>query len=101
MQVPSYSVIGWIGGLALFVNIFSAMILLSYKDKDVNLKSAYICCRNDAFGNLLVVLAGFLVYKLNSWWPDIIAGLIIGIIILVSAIILGIESYKIMKTEEK
>ena len=100
MKIPSYEVIGWIGFLALFVNIISTLVLLSFKDSDVNLKSAYICCRNDAFGNLLIIVAGFFVYRLNSWWPDIIAGLIISFIILVSAIKLGIESYNVMKAEK-
>ena len=99
-QIPSYEVIGWIGFLALVVNIISTLILLSFKDSDVNLKSAYICCRNDAFGNLLVIVAGFFVYRLNSWWPDIIAGLIISFIILISAIKLGMESYNVMKAEK-
>ena len=99
-QIPSYEVIGWIGFLALVVNIISTLILLSFKDSDVNLKSAYICCRNDAFGNLLVIVAGFFVYRLNPWWPDIIAGLIISFIILISAIKLGMESYNVMKAEK-
>ncbi len=100
-KVPSYSIIGWIGFLALIINVISTLILLSFKDRDVNLKSAYICCRNDALGNIMIIIAGFFVYRLQSSWPDLLAGTIIGFIILISATKLGIESYKIMMLNNK
>ena len=98
--IPSAAIIGWIGFSALLMNIFVTLLLGKFKDNDVNIKSAFICCRNDAIGNVLVILAGFLVYKLQSNWPDLVAGLIISTIILYSSISLGIESYKVAKTGE-
>lgn len=97
-QIPSYVIIGWVGFLALLTNIISTFVLLGFKDCDVNLKSAYICCRNDALGNMLVIIAGYFVYRMNSSLPDILAGLIISFIILISATTLGIESYRILKS---
>jgi len=98
--IPSAEIIGWIGFSALLMNIFVTLLLAKFKDNDVNIKSAFICCRNDAIGNILVILAGFLVYKLQSNWPDLVAGIIISTIILYSSISLGIESYRVAKTGE-
>jgi len=82
------------------MNIFVTLLLGKFKDNDINIKSAFICCRNDAIGNILVILAGFLVYKLQSNCPDLVAGIIISTIILYSSISLGIESYRVAKTGE-
>jgi cation diffusion facilitator family transporter len=99
-QVPSFYTVGWIGFLALVVNIASTLLLVPFKNNDVNLKSAFVCCRNDAIGNVLIIASGFFVYKLNSSWPDLVAGSLIGIIILFSATKLGLESYHIIKSNK-
>jgi Co/Zn/Cd efflux system component len=46
--VPSATPITLVGIFVLIGNVASAVLLLYYKNKDINLKSAYICCRNDA-----------------------------------------------------
>jgi Co/Zn/Cd efflux system component len=69
-----------------------------FKDDDINIKSAYICCRNDAIGNLLIILSAYLVYLWGTSWPDVFAGLIIASLMFVSAYNIAKESYGLIKT---
>ena len=66
-----------VGLLSLIGNSTVAVMMYKHQDKDLNFKSAFICCRNDAIASLGVVLAGILVWVSNSHWPDIIIGAII------------------------
>ena len=54
-------------------------------NNDVNIKSAYICCRNDAIGNILIIFSAYLVYSWGTNWPDVIAGLIIASIFFITS----------------
>ena len=96
--IPSFLVLGYIGFAALISNVLSTIVLLYFKDNDVNIKSAYICCRNDAIGNILIILAAYMVYYFKSNIPDIIAGTIIALVIFFSAFTLGKESLRVIKT---
>ncbi len=73
--VPSANVISLIGLLALIANAFCFFLLTKQKNKNINIKSAWICSRNDLYGNMSVIGAGFLVGYFNSMWPDTIVGL--------------------------
>ena len=46
---------GMIGALALFVNVIVAVMLFRYREGDANMRSAWICSRNDALGNIAVL----------------------------------------------
>lgn len=65
-----------IGTLALVVNITVALLLYRYRTGDANMRSVWICSRNDAINNLLVVGAGFGVLFTGSGWPDLIVAFI-------------------------
>ena len=92
--VPSAGVITAIGILALMANAICFWLLSRHKDTDLNVKSAWICSRNDVLGNVSVIGAGLLVGYLGSMWPDIIVGLGIASIILYSSIGIIKEAYK-------
>jgi len=78
-----------VGSLALIANLVSGWILLSHREKDINMKAVWICTRNDIFNNFFTLVAGGLVYLYGSKWPDIVAGfLIAGLIVFFSAKIL-------------
>ena len=49
--------------------------------KDLNFKSAFICCRNDAIASAGIILAGLLVMLTKSFWPDVIIGTVIATIV--------------------
>ncbi len=84
--VPIAETITVIGLLALLANAASFMLLLKHKAKDLNVRSAWICSRNDIVANIGVIIAGLLVAKFNSIWPDVVVGFIIAFIVLQSSL---------------
>src|SRR5436190_10541493 len=76
LGVPRAEVMGAIGFLALAANAASVLILMRYKDGDANVRSVWLCSRNDAIGNIAVMLAAVGVWGTATKWPDlIVAGL--------------------------
>ena len=74
--VPEAEIMGLIGFLALAANVASVLLLMAYKDGDANVRSVWLCSRNDAIGNVAVMLAALGVWGTASGWPDlIVAGL--------------------------
>ena len=55
--VPEAEIMGGIGFLALAANVASVLLLMAYKDGDANVRSVWLCSRNDAIGNVAVMLA--------------------------------------------
>ena len=90
--VPSATPITIVGIFVLIGNVASAMLLLYYRHKDINLKSAYICCRNDAISSVGIIIAGILVGLTQSNMPDLVIGGAIGLLICYSAIRIFKES---------
>ena len=80
LGVPEASLMGAIGLLAFAANVASVLLLMRYKDGDANVRSVWLCSRNDAIGNLGVVVAAGLVYFTNSGIPDlVVAGAMAGL----------------------
>lgn len=71
-NVPEAPVMGAIGFLALLANLASVGILLRYRDGDANVRSVWLCSRNDAIGNVAVMVAALGVWGAASGWPDLI-----------------------------
>ena len=69
--VPEAGTMGVIGFLALTVNITVALLLYNYRTGDANMRSVWLCSRNDAFGNIAVMLAALGVFGTGSAWPDL------------------------------
>ncbi|WP_308267639.1 cation transporter, partial [Gluconobacter sp. P1D12_c] len=63
LGVPQAEIMGAIGVLALAANLASVFLLLPYKDGDANVRSVWLCSRNDAIGNLIVMGAAFGVWS--------------------------------------
>ena len=83
--VPDASAMGIIGGLALATNLLCAYLLLRFKDDDVNMRSAWLCSRNDVLANLGVIAAAGGVAWTGSHWPDLAVGVVIAGLILQSS----------------
>lgn len=73
---PEAAPMGLIGALALAVNLGAVILLLPMRDGDANLRSVWLCSRNDAFGNVLVILAAVATAATRSPWPDFAVGAI-------------------------
>ena len=71
LGVPRAEIMGVVGFLALAANVASVMILARYKDGDANVRSVWLCSRNDAIGNVAVMIAAAGVWGTASKWPDL------------------------------
>jgi Co/Zn/Cd efflux system component len=69
---PEPATMGVIGFVALAVNGGVALLLYSFRSGDANMRSVWICSRNDALGNLAVILAALGVFGTGSAWPDLL-----------------------------
>ncbi len=69
--VPDAAVMGAISVLALAVNVGVAWILYAFRNGDANMRSVWLCSRNDAFGNLAVMGAAIAVAGTHTAWPDL------------------------------
>ncbi len=72
LGVPEAFVMSGVGFLALAANVASVLILFRWRDGDANVRSVWLCSRNDAIGNVAVVAAGGAVWLTASGWPDVI-----------------------------
>lgn len=85
LGVPNAEVMGAIGFLALAANVASVLLLLRYKDGDANVRSVWLCSRNDAIGNVAVMGAALAVGITASAWPDLIVAAAMAALFLNSA----------------
>lgn len=76
--VPSATTMGLIGALALIANLIVAALLYAYRNGDADMQSVWLCTRNDAIGNLAVMLAAFGVFGTGAGWPDIVVAMTMG-----------------------
>ena len=76
LGVPKAEIMGVIGFLALAANMASVLLLMRYKDGDANVRSVWLCSRNDAIGNVAVMVASAAVWLTTTAWPDLIVAII-------------------------
>ena len=85
LGVPRAEIMGLVGFLALAANIASVLFLLHYRDGDANVRSVWLCSRNDAIGNVAVMLAASGVWASGTGWPDLAVAAIMAGLFLWSA----------------
>ncbi len=83
--VPDASTMGTIGFMALGANVFVGILLFAYRNGDSNMKSVWLCTRNDAIGNVAVLLAAVGVFGTGAGWPDLLVAMIMGVLGLTAA----------------
>lgn len=71
-SAPQPETMGIIGVLALVANVAVALLLFRFRTGDANMRSVWICSRNDAIGNIAVVAAAAGVFGTGTAWPDLI-----------------------------
>ncbi len=82
---PEPLTMGWVGALALLANLSVAGLLYAYRDGDSNMRSVWLCTRNDALGNLAVLLAALGVFGSGSAWPDLAVAAVMAALALAAA----------------
>ena len=68
---PEALTMGLVGALALGVNVAVALMLYAFREGDANMRSVWLCSRNDAIGNVAVMLAALGVFGTGTAWPDL------------------------------
>ena len=84
-QQPEAELMGIFGALALLVNVAAAVVLIPHRTGDANARAIWLFSRNDALGNLAVVIAAGLVAWTASPWPDLVVALMIAALFLQSS----------------
>jgi cation diffusion facilitator family transporter len=99
-ELPDAFTMSWVGGLALAVNAVVAFMLFKYKDGDSNMQSVWLCSRNDALGNLAIIIASAGVYWWGTKWPDLIVALVMATLAVTAAIQILKLAFNERKTAE-
>jgi Co/Zn/Cd efflux system component len=76
--LPAADTMSAVGAAALTANAASFVLLWAYRGGDSNMRSVWLCSRNDVLGNLAVLLAAFGVLRTGSGWPDVSVAVIMG-----------------------
>lgn len=83
--VPEPATMGAIGLLALVANVSVAVMLYAWREGDANMRSVWLCSRNDAIGNIAVMAAALGVFGTGSSWPDLTVAAVMGLLALTAA----------------
>ena len=86
LNSPDAQTMGAIALLAFAANVVSVLLLMRYKDGDANVRSVWLCSRNDAIGNLVVLIAASGVWVSGSAIPDLVVAFILASLFLSSAL---------------
>ncbi|MBN8955573.1 MAG: cation transporter [Rhizobiales bacterium] len=85
--LPSAFTMGAVGVAALAANAASFGLLYAYRHGDANMRSAWICTRNDVLGNIAVLLAAAGVFGTGTGWPDIIVAAVMASLAIQGAVV--------------
>jgi len=96
---PEALTMGLIGLMALAANLVSVLLLVRYKEGDSNIQSVWLCSRNDAIGNVAVIIAGASVFATGTVWPDIIVAFIIAGLFMHSSVNITRQALREMKEQ--
>jgi Co/Zn/Cd efflux system component len=83
---PEPIAMGLIALLALAVNVASAVLLYAFREGDANMRSVWLCSRNDAIGNVAVVAAAVGVFGTHTAWPDLGVAAVMALLALSAAV---------------
>jgi len=94
---PIAELMGIVGGMALVANLICAALLLRHRNSDINMRSTWLCSRNDVIANIGVLGAALGVALTGSKYPDLIIGILIASLVLKSGFQVTAESLRSIK----
>lgn len=100
LDMPKAEIMGLIGLLALAANVASVLLLMRYKDGDANVRSVWLCSRNDAIGNVAVMIASVAVWMTVTAWPDLVVAIFMAGLFLRSAQLILVQSWQELRSGE-
>jgi cation diffusion facilitator family transporter len=102
--LPAAEVMGIVGLLVLLGNGFCFLLLFRHRSDDINMRSTWLCSRNDIIANVAVLIAALGVKLIGSSWPDILVGGAIAALFLRSALTVlreGFGELRILRSQSK
>jgi Co/Zn/Cd efflux system component len=100
LDMPKAEIMGLIGLLALAANLASVLLLMRYKDGDANVRSVWLCSRNDAIGNVAVMIVSVAVWLTATAWPDLVVAIFMAGLFLRSAQLILVQSWQELRSGE-
>ncbi len=85
--IPEATIMGLVGFAALLANVLTFLLLWAYRSGDSNMRSVWLCSRNDVIGNCAVLLAAAGVFGTSQGWPDLLVAAMMGTLALQGAAI--------------
>jgi cobalt-zinc-cadmium efflux system protein len=82
--LPAGMTIAWVAGIGILINAGTALLFLNKKDKDLNVKSAYLHLLSDAFVSVGLVIGGIVIFYTHWYWLDPVLSIVVAIMIIVS-----------------
>ena len=79
---PEPLTMGLVGALALVANVIVAVLLYAYREGDANMRSVWLCSRNDAIGNVAVMVAALGVLGTSTAWPDLAVAAVMAVLVI-------------------
>lgn len=101
LNVPTAHVMAGVGVAAFIANAVSVLLLVKYKDGDANIRSVWLCSRNDMIGNFIVMVAALGVWSTATAWPDLIVAAIMAGLFFTSALRITQQSLQEMRSGHK
>lgn len=99
-DVPDAITMGAVGVAALISNAVVFALLWAYRHGDSNMRSVWVCSRNDVIGNFAVLLAALGVFGTGTAWPDIIVAAIMAVLAVQGAIVIVRQAYGEIKLDK-
>jgi len=84
-QQPEAQLMGILALIGLALNVMAAVVLLQHRQRDANARAVWLFSRNDAIGNIAVVIAALLVAWTQTPWPDLVVALVIAALFMQSS----------------
>lgn len=97
-QTPTFEPMGIVGLMALVANALCFALLWRHRIDDINMRSVWMCSRNDLVANSLVIVAAIAVGITGSPWPDVAVGAVICALFLRSALVVTQEAMSALRT---
>jgi Co/Zn/Cd efflux system component/copper chaperone CopZ len=101
LQQPEAQLMGIFGSIGLAVNIAAAVVLLPHRHGDANVRAIWLFSRNDAIGNIAVIIAAVLVAWTQTPWPDLLVAVVIAGLFLQSAYSIVKDAREDLRTAER
>jgi Co/Zn/Cd efflux system component len=92
-QLPAFEAMGAVGALAVAANGVCFVLLWRHRAEDINMRSVWLCSRNDLVANVSVLFAAWAVWMTLSPWPDIAVGAFICTLFFRSALLVAREAH--------